>query len=365
MKGILILLTMMTIWYFAGMFRQSGMLTLMLCLGIVAVLLTFLAIYQKYRFRLSMDHTKDIAFKGVERAFTLTAENKSILPVNRYRMTVAMKYSADKKPVVKRLNGCAGGKNMKDSSTAEFFFQAPYCGVIDVELKKAKVYDPMSVFSSTKKIRQKGQILVFPVEKEMHIVTPSVGSYDNLPVADSHSNRVGDDHSEVHQIREYRPGDLIRHIHQNYSAKTDSIWVKEFSRENDYVIDLFLDTSNSGQKTTEDWDAFYEIVYSVAVSLLKKEFRICAHWFDRKKNGVVEMQLDSLEDCAEMLAEVYLADKNCSGSELFGAASPDTEGTMVINTGLDWYFSGQPVYRFTKEKVENELSVLSFRLQGR
>ena len=203
---------------------------------------------------------------------------------------------------------------------------------------------------------------MFPVEKRMNIIMPAVGSYDDIPLTETRTPKKGDDHSEVHLIREYIPGDLTRHIHHNFSAKTDSIWVKEFTKDNDLIFDLFLDTSGSDTLQTDEWDAFYEIVFSVLIALVRKEVALNVHYFDRARGGIVQFTADTEELCAELLAKLYLADKSCRPEELFSGTDTRSPGRMVITTGLEWYFSGRPVYRFHKEKTEAELSALAFRL---
>ena len=362
MKGLVTVLTMLAVWYFAGMFRQTWMMVLAVCIGLLAVLMTAAAIYQRLRLRLSLLKSRSIAFKKLEKEVAIKAENRSRLPVNRYKVKLLIRYTTDKTGVKRRLNGCAGGRKENDDNISEFYINAPYCGVIRIELKKISVFDPLTLFSSGARIKGSGEILVFPVEKRMNLIMPAVGSYDDIPLTDTRAPKQGDDHSEVHLIREYRPGDLTRHIHQNYSAKTDSIWVKEFTKDNDLIFDLFLDTSDSKALKTDEWDAFYEIVFSVLIALVNRDVSVNVHYFDREKGGVSQFSVNNDSLCAELLAKLYFADKDCKREELFGNTDINAPGRMLITTGLEWYFSGRPIYRFNKEKTEAELSALAFRL---
>lgn len=362
MKGFTALLIILILWYFAGMYRQPILLALAICMVVLSVVLYALAVYQKHRLKVKLPRRRSITFKKLERGIPLQAENTSLLPVNRYRVTLALRYTTDRKPVRKRFAACAGGRTMKNADMTEFFLQAPYCGVIDIRLLRLRVYDSFSVFSCSKRLHEQGQILVFPVEKKINLLLPSEGSYDNLPVTDTRSPKPGDDHSEVYQIREYQPGDPSRYIHHNYSAKTDSLWVKEYSKENDFIFDLYLDTAGEKPVAAEVWDAFYEIVYSVVLALIRKDIILHVHWFDREQMGIVNMKLTAEEDAAEMLARLYLADKHCRREEFAVDGDVNAPGAMVINTALEWYFSGQPVSRFMADNVETELSSLTFRL---
>ncbi len=361
MKGAALVIVMLVIWYFAGMFHQVQMMVLSVCLLLLPVCLIVLTIIQRWHLKITLHRPQSIAFKKIEKEVAVLAENTLRLPVNRFRLRMQLRYTTDKKPVRKKLSGCAGSRLMNDENLSYLYLQAPYCGVITVDLTRVTVYDPLSIFSSHGKLHETGRILVFPVEKQMRILMPMTGRYDNLPVAETHSNKPGDDHSEVRLIREYHPGDLTRHIHRNYSARTDTLWVKEFSKENDYIFDLMLDTSFENI-ATDDWDAFYEIVFSTLITLLRMDIYINVHWFDRNKHGITAFQVTNESECAEMLAQLYLADKQCKTDDLYSHLDPSQEGLMIINTHLEWFFSGNPVYRFHKDKIEEELSTLSFRL---
>ena len=330
MKGIITFLSMLAIWYFAGMFRQTWMMVLAVTIAVLAVLMTADAIYQRRRLKLTMQKSRSIAFKKIEKEVVVHAENSSRLPVNRYKVKILLRYDNDKKGVKRNLCGCAGSRKENAGNTSEFYITAPYCGLIKAEMTQYRVYDPLTLFSSAKKM--------------------------------SEAPKQGDDHSEVHLIREYRPGDLTRHIHHNYSAKTDSVWVKEFTKDNDLIFDLYLDTSDSSSLMTDDWDAFYEIVFSVLIALVRRNIAVNVHYFDREQGGVCRFDVSSEALCAEVLAKLYLSDKECKSGELFGNTDIHAPGRMLINTKLEWTFSGRPVYQFHKEKVEAELSALPFRL---
>lgn len=362
MKGITILLITLILWYFAGMFRQTNVMALAVCMLVLAVLLIILSFYQRHKLSVRLSDKKLIAFKGAENIVPVFSENRSLLPVNKYKITLAVKYRNSKTAVKKRFTGCAAGRRMKEGRRAEFFLTAPYCGIIDIELKRLRVYDNLSLFSSSKKASGSCQLLVFPSPKYMNIILPSGGSYDDLPLSDSRSDKAGDDHSEVRLIREYRPGDLSRHIHHNYSAKTGAVWVKEYYKENDYILDLYLNTASSENAVEETWDAYYEIAISIIFSLLSMNFFLHIHWYDGEKGGLVETEIKSTADLADLLTRLYSADKICTQEEFSGVTDTDSTGIMMLNMELEWTVSGRTVYRFDPQKAEAELTSAVFSL---
>ena len=128
MKGLTLLLVMLMIWYFAGMFHQVGLMILAVCF-----LLFPLAMF--------------IAFKKIEKEIGIRADNDSRLPVNRYRVKMRLRYTTDKNILRKKLGGCAGQRSMNEENLSFFYLQAPYCGVIDLQLTRWILYDPLSIFS--------------------------------------------------------------------------------------------------------------------------------------------------------------------------------------------------------------------------
>lgn len=362
MKGLIMLLMTAVLWYFAGMFRQTNVMIIAVCLLVIALLMIILSIYQRIRLRVSLPEKKLIAFKGLESSIAVLAENKSLLPVNKYKITLQAKYDIDKDYVKKRFTGCAAGRKMKGDNRAEFFITPPYCGIIDIELKKLRVYDTLCLFSFGKRLNESCQMMVFPVAGNMKILCPQLGNYDAIPLSDSRSKKAGDDHSEVRLIREYRTGDLSRHIHHNYSAKTDSLWVKEYYKDNDYIFDFYLDTSSAENPSIEIWDLFYRITCTVIISLLRNGIFLHVHWFDKSRGCLVETEINSESDCPEFFMQLYTTDKSCTKDEFYNDIDPEASGTMFLNLDLEWFFSGKPVHRFDPLTAEAELSEAVFSL---
>ncbi len=364
MKKITAVLILAVVWYFAGMFRQPAVMALTICGILLVLVLIIMSIYQKHHMSIELPKAQIIGFKNIQKPIKLYAENKSLLPVNRFKVVLRTGYANDKKTVKRKFNGSALGRNANNDNVSEFYITAPYCGIINIDLKKIKVYDNLAMFSSSKRVNSQAKLLIYPIPKEMNIIIPFFGSYDNSPVTESISDKTGDDHSEIKLIREYRPGDLYRHIHHNHSAKTGNIWVKEYKKENDLIFDLLIDTSSDSPLTPEVYDALYEIVYSVTTSLVKKEILLKVHWFDNRLGGLTEMLVENEEQANEMLAALYNTDKSCNRLRFSGAASQLPPEAMIINSSLEWYFGGKPVYRFSLNNFEKELYSIIFTLNN-
>jgi uncharacterized protein (DUF58 family) len=101
---------------------------------------------------------------------------------------------------------------------------------------------PFGVALARRRIRVAGETLIFPA------VTP-LGSLPFVHAADTHERsvhpypRMGQG-PEFLGVREYRPGDGMRHVHWPSTARHGSLIVREFEEETTRRLALIVDTSN-------------------------------------------------------------------------------------------------------------------------
>ncbi len=356
MKKIVALLIIAATWYFGGMNQHAPMMTAIIC-GMIFILLSFiLSRIMRHNISADIPPQKNVTYKNIETTFFIHAQNKGYLPVNRFRLNFFMKYRTEKHKSKKRLNGSASGKRYNEENLSEFYFIAPYCGIIDIELTRIRAYDYLMLFSSSKRLKNtKSEILVLPQPKEMHIIMPPFGSYTNDPVAESSSDVSGDDHSEIRLVREYRPGDLTRHLHRNYSARTEKLWIKEYQKENDFIFDFLLDTSSDTPLKTDEMDAFYEIIMSVLHTILQNDVIIRVHFYDKNKGGIRTIQISHADKTKELICELYRTNTICNSEEFRMFRGNLGDNGMIINAKLEWYFNNNCIYSFNKEIIEHEL----------
>ncbi len=357
MKKIVAVLLLVLAWYFAGMNRQPYVMAAVIC-GIIFIVLSFiLTRILKRDLTAEIPKQNTVIYKNMQAQFTVCTRNRSRLPVNKYKLTLQMNYRDSKDKAVKKLSGSACPAGSEGDNSAEVYFAAPYCGMIDAELLRLRVYDYFMIFSSSKKLSGvKGEVAVLPPPRKMNIVMPPFGTYTNDPVAESTSDKKGEDHSEVRLIREYRDGDLPRHIHRNYSAKTEKLWIKEYEKENDYIFDLFIDSSSETRLTVEQKDAFFELIFAVIKNLMENDIIIRINYFDREKGGLILYELTDKNNTEDFMIDLYKADIFCGRDEFLRVCNLSADdNVMVLNASLEWYFCGRPVYRFSRQSIYYEL----------
>ena len=106
--------------------------------------------------------------------------------------------------------------------SGEIPFTAAHCGVWQIEVTRARVYDFLGLFLFSAAGATPARIAV------MLIAAPPEVLPDFTALrAVSTRPKPGGGFSEIHELREYRPGDPMRTVHWKVSAKTDDLIVRE------------------------------------------------------------------------------------------------------------------------------------------
>ena len=361
MKKLLCIITLTAACYFAGMNNQPSIIAGVICIALVLIISLVFPRAIKGGINAEIPPQNKIIYKNTENKLSVRVNNLNRLPVSRISLYIDISYKENKKNRVrKKFRTSAAANGNTDTSV---YFTAPYSGTIEASIYKIRIFDYLSLFSCSKKIKDSIiEIYVMPVPKKLNLIMPQFGFYTSNAAAESSSDKTGDDHSEIRQIREYRDGDLTKHIHRNYTAKTQKLWIKEYNKENDFIFDLIADTSDI-TLTPDILDAFFEIVFSIANTLADKDIIVNLHWYDRKLNGMQSISISSSETLEDAAAMLFSSDLRCTSQEFFNAQAADTENCMLINAKLEWYFLGQHVYSFNLPLIENELTVNIFDLR--
>ena len=365
-KAIVTLMVLAATWYFAGMNSRAPMMIVMIG-GIIFLIVTgIISIVLARRMKVKIPEQKNVMYKNAEIPFSFEVMTNTKLPINKYCLDFTMQYAADKKiKTRKRFFGSAGIMSKGESEKAEYYFTPPYSGKIRITVKRVVVFDYLAIYASSRRVRDcTGEVAIIPYPKKLRIDLPGIGIYSEEPVTETSSDERGEDHSEIRQVREYQPGDLIRHIHHNYTARTQTLWVREYQKENDYIFDMILDTSADENADAEVMDAFFEIVSSVVDTLAGMDVILRVYWYDPDLKGMRLHTVESSDDCTNMMGELILSSGIVSAATFANATGGREMKGFVINNKLEWMFMDEPVFRFTKDSFESELRDNAFDLRG-
>ncbi len=200
---------------------------LLLAAIITPVLLLIAMLISARKIKMSMQSLSNSCSEGEIAPVVLSIKNDSIFAVSCIKITVGYKNLLD--GVEKRLE-IHTPLFAKNEQQICLKISAEYCGIIEVKLIKARIYDMIRLFSKRLRCKNIGtSVMVCP---KMIPIEPQLALYQNF---DSESDRfskrqAGDDPSEIFQLHEYRPGDKMNRIHWKASVRQDELIVKEFSK---------------------------------------------------------------------------------------------------------------------------------------
>ena len=120
---------------------------------------------------------------------------------------------------------------------------------------------PFGFLQKTRRVALKSEALVYPsveISSELTEMFPGIeGSIE------SYSKGRGQD---LHGLREYLPNDSARHVHWKASARTGSLMVREFAREDDCRVLLVLDpySGNAGRPSEQRFERAVNLCAGIA-----------------------------------------------------------------------------------------------------
>ncbi len=194
-------------------------------------------------------------------------------------------------------------------------FYAKHCGCYQLEVKRGRKYDYLGLFRFPfgKKIRQK--IYVFP--------KPIV--VDDIPALDRYLfgawKPKPDGFSENHELRLYRPGDSLRHIHWKLSAKTGKFIFREPMVPIRGVLALTMNLSGSAKQI----DTKLGKLLYLSRYLLEKELphELHCRWLNEKH----VFHISNEQELINVLYKLLIATP-CTDDDL-----PDVQASWMYHIG--------------------------------
>lgn len=162
--------------------------------------------------------------------------------------------------------------NLQDS----LLFTAKDCGFFELNLHKIWIYDWLGLFhrkSTKENTTIPIVILPDPVPIFLEMKQAPQGSQD-LKI-ETRIGQVGEPSFEIKNIREYQEQDPLHHIHWKLSSRTDTIWVKDYEKEQ--AKTPLIQACFTPQDELED-ARFYQKVYSILLGFLIQKQPVILWW---------------------------------------------------------------------------------------
>jgi uncharacterized protein (DUF58 family) len=202
----------------------------------------------------------------------------------------------------------------------------PRRGVYRQEAFRIVTRFPFGFLQKSRRIDLRKEALVYPsisASPDFLAVLPALqGSIESLKKGRGH---------DLHALRDYRPTDSARHVHWKASARTGTLMVREFSREDDRRVLLIFDPSLPAD--LPEAEAKFERAVTLCASIA---------WYFHETNAMLRFRIAGSEtllapageivsEVLRMLAFAQPAPPN-DGFELLESLSRDPELSKIVLT---------------------------------
>lgn len=278
-----------------------GAVAIMGLLILFPVFMWVFLVFVRTRVTVAVDSKNPVAEKdAVDRpgraVITLSVENRCrFLPVTKgiARVRYENAFSGEKGKLKIRFSVDAGKKRDRRIPVVMY-----HCGNVAITVEKVRLYDYLSIFAWTVgKNFETQNVLVMPPLKEMYL---GRDRWYNETTEDSDRfslYKMGDDPSEIFNIREFVDGDKIHRIHWKLSGKVGSLMVKEGSLPLTKAVHIFIDLCVPGptEERQVNADLLVQGIYSISMFMTEHGIPQNYIWYDRK-NGLIQEQLVEHEE---------------------------------------------------------------------
>lgn len=352
MKKVLFFVLVLFTYYLASMYRSLPLIALCVMELMLMALLLVQPRCLKKKLSLAFLKASESAEEGNGARCRIRVQNLNRLPVNRFKVSLRIRYPQDFLSVRKKIYGSAE----RGENNVEFEIYAKYCGLIHVRMHRLRVFDYLGLFSSGKPLTEEMKIAVFPKEQAFDIRLYASDLEQDSWQEKWAVNRSGDAHDEIRQIREYRDGDSMRHIHWNQSAKTEELWIREYERETDSLVSILIDSTGFSRASAMELSTFYKALFAVMLGLLRDMATIRVHWHHNGRGGLTYQDSSDTEQCRDILLQLYLTDFSSAG-ELSMGEMVDCSGRLYqealrMTLDLSMFRGDTLVCQFSREKCE-------------
>lgn len=368
MKKLIFLLMIFLTCYLAGVYRNMPLMMLAVVEALFSVASFFLCLhFRKNLFLEALQH-----YSCVEKGAVLTCDirvwNRSRMPISRFQARLRCGYGQARKRVKRVYGGCGSGETI-----LQLDLVGGYCGMMHLRVERLYVYDYLSLFSLRGEALEGAgccemEVAVLPRERVLRIEPAMSCGWENGAEKSRPAGWRPEAHDEIRQLKEYRAEDSTRHIHWNQSARTEQLWVKEFEKEAEASVVLFLDISGIEMSSIEDKDRFYELTWAMVAGFLEFDATVHVCWEDARYGGSIDMEVADLAQCRDMMLALYQAEEAEALGESERASMQGNDwlrehrGCYRLDLDLCWSKDGEVLFQFSRKALEEQISQGVFRV---
>lgn len=351
MKKVFLISLFLVSWYLAGFFHAAHIMVLAAAETMLFLAMYLLSWYLRSRVQLSAESLQNLRLHTEKDALcSVTVENTGVLPVTKVQLKWNLGYrrnqTASKK--MKRDKNCRRRKesrsislDAKEALLLKLLARAELCGLLDVTIKKAYLWDYLGLFRRRFAQKTSIEIAVLPPKHVLRICL------EGSSAAEEETER------ELFQIREYQQGDRARDIAWKQSVRSDNLFVKEYREISDACSELFLDLAGCDEYEPEKISAFYQVLYGVVAGLLAvgRSLRVCWRCED---NTLQSARISSEREIDLLLCRLYREEDRFNGLTA-GDEAACAKG-FCLDLELNLFYGKKRVAIFEAEKLSEQLA---------
>ncbi len=220
--------------------------------------------------------------RGEELNLVFADRSKSVIPDYMVRVEVE-EYNGEISEWVAELD-CGEKRAVK--------LETEHCGAVRCRVTDAYALDYLGLF----------RFRLFPPNDTVTVVMPAAVQPVPMPVLSqiNHSSyrpKYGGGFSEIHDMREYRPGDSMRDIHWKLSAKTDRLIVREAQVPDRGTVLLTIDL----QPPCDEFDSVLGQLLWISSWLSNNDTEHEVRWISPATREVESYTVSCKEDVSAMM----------------------------------------------------------------
>ncbi len=271
--------------------------------------------------------------RGSDGQLSVVLQNKSFLPAARVTLEFFVTNLFGETDEVQRIS-CSIKR--KDTLNVNFNVRFVHLGTYYAGISNARVFDLLGLFSSGLQGAQRRQVVVSPREVDFENDLSLLNATDESKRA---LRAVLDDNVDYAQVREYRPGDPMKTVHWNLSAKSvnNAMYTRLFETHVNPSLSVVIDPL-SPHKNSEDLMSTFDGMVEAAAAICKLA-RQCGidsdvHFMGKSTQPEV-LRIASTKDACNLVSRMHTI------THVAKAGALDVQANeMLARAGLQTHSSG-------------------------
>ena len=261
--------------------------------------------------------------QGEEVELKVVVENTGFAPVANVRGKIVIFNSFEDKKQEYEMNF-----NVKGFGENEVVLKisSESCALIKAEWVSIYMYDYLGMFKTKmKNVGTEALVYVFPAKRDYDFSSVS-GKEDE----EEEKNIIGEDTSEIVDIRTFRRGDKLNRIHWKLTLKCDETMVKEFGDVygNKFTIGFEL-CKNISYDVMDD---ILVVLYEVGRGLARDNKEFVVKWYDGYRNIYMEETINNIVDFDKAYRKVLESGPVATDKMLYTHEKEENKGHFVYIT---------------------------------